>query len=431
MISDDPTITHHISVKRVRYYIFLRDVLILALTTFGGAQAHLAHFHKILVKKRGYLSDAHLMEINSLCQILPGPASTQTLIAVGFKIGGPNLAYLSLLVWILPAVILMTAAAMMMSTIQQNNWSTDFTRYIQPMAVGFVSYGAYIISLKTVNTKTGIALMIVAAVVSYYIQTPYIYPIIIIGAGLLTSMKFRSQPKERKEKVHVNWANLLLWGGVLIFAAALGGITKALPVKLFENFYRNGSLVFGGGQVLAPLLYTEFVEIKDGEESKVTALRSKLKEKYSPKPYHRPISHDEFLSGYAIAQALPGPSFSFSAYIGALSARDYGIGGEIVGALMSAIGIFLPGTFMIFFVIRFWDGLKKYRPVRASLEGITAAAAGLVAASAIILFQPLENTFLNFGVTIATFCLLVFTKIPSPLIIVGGLVLGFVFGKGA
>lgn len=367
------------------------------------------------------------MELNSLCQILPGPASTQTLISVGFKIGGPNLAYLTLLVWILPAVTFMTAAAMLMSSIQEKNWSVEFTRYIQPMAVGFVSYGAYMISLKTVNTKTGIALMIAAAVVSYYIQTPYIYPIIIIGAGLITSMKFRSQPKETKQKLRVNWANLLLWGGVLVVAAALGGITKALPVKLFENFYRNGSLVFGGGQVLAPLLYTEFVEIPDDvDESKVSALRSKLKEKYAPKPYHTPISHHEFLSGYAVAQALPGPSFSFAAYIGALSARNYGVGGEIVGALMSAIGIFLPGTFMIFFVIRFWDSLKKYRPVRASLEGITAAAAGLVAASAIILFQPLENTFLNFGVTIATFALLVFTRVPSPLIIVGGLALGLV-----
>ena len=97
-----------------------------------------------------------------------------------------------------------------------------------------------------------------------------------------------------------------------------------------------------------------------------------------------------------------------------------------MGALMSALGIFLPGTFLIFFVIRFWDGLKKYRPVRASLEGITAASAGLVAASAIILFQPLENTFLNFAVTIVTFCLLAFTKVPSPLIVLGGLILGFV-----
>jgi chromate transporter len=141
---------------------------------------------------------------------------------------------------------------------------------------------------------------------------------------------------------------------------------------------------------------------------------------------HSPLSNREFLSGYAVAQAIPGPLFSFSAYIGALSSRKYGIGGQLLGAIMSAIGIFLPGTFLIFFVIRFWDSLKQYRGVRASLEGITAASAGLVAASAIILFQPLENTVLNFGVTIATFALLIFTKIPSPLIILAGLILGLI-----
>jgi chromate transporter len=415
-------------IQRVRYYIFLRDVLMLAFTTFGGPQAHLAHFHKVLVQKRKYLSEEDLMELNSLCQVLPGPASTQTLTGIGFKIGGPTLAYLTLIVWILPAVLIMTAAAILMASIQEKNWSIEFTRFIQPMAVGFVSYGAYMISLKTVKTRTGVALMILAGVISYYVQTPFVFPAIIAGAGLVTSLKFRRQPKEEKERMKVDWANFLLWAGVLIFAAALGGITKALPVKLFENFYRNGSLVFGGGQVLAPLLYTEFVEPIDQDDSpsRVSELKTKIKRTYAPKPFHHPISHNEFLSGYAIAQALPGPVFSFSAYIGALSSRNYGLGGEVLGALMSAIGIFLPGTFLIFFVIRFWDSLKKYRAVRASLEGITAASAGLVSASAIIMFQPLQNTFLNFAVTIATFCILVFTKIPSPFIILGGLVLGFV-----
>jgi chromate transporter len=159
-------------------------------------------------------------------------------------------------------------------------------------------------------------------------------------------------------------------------------------------------------------------------DTKASKLKTQLKRQYAPKPFHHPISHDEFLSGYAVAQALPGPVFSFSAYIGALSSRNYGIGGELLGAVMSSLGIFLPGTFLIFFVIRFWDSFKKYRGVRASLEGITAASAGLVATSAIILFQPLENTFLNFAVCVATFILLAFTKIPSTIIILGGLVLG-------
>ena len=413
-------------IQRVRYYIFLRDVLLLSVTTFGGPQAHLAHFQKILVQKRGYLSDKELMELNSLCQILPGPASTQTLTAVGFKIGGPNLAYLTLLVWIFPAVLLMTLAALLMTSFQEQNLSTDFTRIIQPMAVGFVSYGAYMISLKTVNTKTGVALMIIAGVLSYFIQTPFIFPAIIIVAGLVTSLKFRAHPKEQKTKIRLNWSNFLLWAGVLIFAAVLGGVTKALPVKLFENFYRNGSLVFGGGQVLAPLLYTEFVEETEEADpgTKVAELKSRIKRQYAPKPLHTPLTPKEFLSGYAVAQAMPGPVFSFSAYIGALSSRSSGIGGELLGALMSALGIFLPGTFLIFFVIRVWDSLKQYRGVRASLEGITAASSGFVAASAIILFQPLDNTVLNFGITIATFCLLVFTKVPSPLIILAGLVIG-------
>jgi chromate transporter len=325
----------------------------------------------------------------------------------------------------------MTGAAIFMSNIQTKNLSLDFTRFIQPIAVGFVSYGAYAISLKTISSKTGIAVMITAAVVSYFVQTPFIFPLILLIAGLVTALKYKKQPKdEREKKLVVPWSNFMLWVSVLIFAAVLGGITKALPVKLFENFYRSGSLVFGGGQVLAPLLYTEFVDDRLSDESegqsKASALKTKLKTRYSPKPYHHPISHDEFLSGYAFVQALPGPLFSFAAYIGALSSRDYGIGGALVGAIMSSIGIFLPGTFLIFFVIRFWTSLKKYRAVRASLEGITAASAGLVSASAIILFQPLENTVLNFATTIITFCLLAFTRIPSPFIIIGGLILGLI-----
>jgi chromate transporter len=375
-------------------------VLKLALTAFGGPHAHLAHFQKIFVDQRRYLSEGDLMELNSLCQILPGPSSTQTLTAIGFRIGGPNLAYLTLLVWVLPSVIFMGLAGIFLSSIQEKNWSLEFTRFILPMAVGFVSYSAFTISLKTVRTKTGIFLMVAAGVASYFFQTPYVFPIILICAGLITAVKFKAQPKEEKEKFKIDWSNFLIWVGVLVFAAVIGSISGALPIRLFENFYRNGSLIFGGGQVLTPMLYTEFVEYK----------------KY--------LSSSEFLSGYALVQSLPGPVFGFTSFIGSLSMRNYGIGGELLGAFMSAAGIFLPGTFLIFFVIRFWESLKKYRAVRASLEGITAASSGLVAAAAIIMFQPLENTFLNFAFTVGTFAVLAFTKIPAPFIIIGGLILG-------
>jgi chromate transporter len=373
-------------------------------TTFGGPQAHIAHFMKVLVEKRNYLSEEDLIEINALCQVLPGPTSTQTLSAIGFRLGGPNLAYLTLLIWILPAVILMTLAGILM-TLFEGNMSFNFTRFVPAMAVGFVSYAAYSMAVKSVNTRTGVMLMIAAGVVSYFIRSPFFYPAAILLAGFVTAFKYKEQPKKDKIPMTIRWENFLLWAGVLIAAATLGHFTDSLPIRLFENFYRNGSLIFGGGQVLTPLLYTEFVELKAYLDAK------------------------QFLSGYAIAQSLPGPVFSFSSYIGALSMQTAGSGisGQILGAFTSAAGIFLPGTFLIFFLIRFWDGLKKYRAVRASLEGITAASAGLVAAAAVFLFQPLDNTFLNYAFTIGTFALLTFTRIPSGLIIVIGLLLGLIF----
>lgn len=401
--------------KQVRYYIFLKDVLWLALISFGGPQAHLAHFQKILVDKRKYLSEADLMELNSLCQILPGPSSTQTLTAVGYKIGGPNLAYLTLLIWVLPSFLFMAFAGIFLSTIQEKNWSLEFTRFIQPMAVGFVSYAAYSFSLKTVHTKTGVAILVSSALVTYFIRSPFVFPVILLVAGLVTAVKFRAQPKEEKKKINIQWSNFLLWIGVLLLAAALGGATKSRPILLFENFYRNGSLIFGGGQALIPMLYAEFVKKEESDKEFLKSLEFRKKEY---------VNHEEFLTGYGFSQSLPGPVFSFSAFIGSLAMREYGIGGELLGALMSAAGIFLPGTFLIFFVIRFWDSLKKYRVVRASLEGLTAASAGLVAAAAVILFQPLENSFLNFAFTIGTFTALTFTRIPAPFIIIGGLILG-------
>jgi chromate transporter len=311
----------------------------------------------------------------------------------------------------LPSVAIMTAAGIIVSSLEAKQISFEFTRFIQPMAVGIVAYAAYTIGLKTVKTKTGIALMIVAGVATYFIKTPFVFPVTLLLAGFITAFKYRSHPKEEKKQFNIRWENFFLWIGVLVIVGVLGLITKALgygevllPIRLFENFYRNGSLVFGGGQVLTPMLYTEFVQ-------------------YAPKRY---LTSEEFLSGYALVQALPGPLFSFSAFIGALAMRDFGIGGEIAGAVMSALGMFLPGTFLIFFMIRVWESLKKYRPIRASLEGINAANTGLIAAGAILLFQPLDNTFVNFAMTIATFGLLAFTKFPSWAIILIGLALGFV-----
>ena len=403
-------------VQRVRNYIFLKDVLKLAVTCFGGPQAHIAHFQKLLVTEREYLTENDLNELYALCQVLPGPTSTQTLTAIGYRLGGAGLAYLTLLVWALPAVIIMTTAGLLVTSFEKKQISMEFTRFIQPMAVGFVGYAAYSISVKTVNTKLGLVLMVIAGVASYFIKTPFVFPITLLVAGVVTSFNYKAHPREEKKKISIPWNNFLLWIGVLVFAGVLGAFTKKtpelLPVRLFENFYRNGSLAFGGGQALTPMLYTEFVQF--AKPSPGEAER---------RPY---MDNEEFLTGYALAQSVPGPMFSFSSYIGTISMKRFGIGGQIIGAFICAAGIFLPGTFLIFFMIRVWESLKKFRPIRASLEGIFAANAGLVAAAAIILFQPLENTFTNFGFTIGTFCLLAFSRMPSWSIILIGLLLGFV-----
>ncbi|GAA4423063.1 chromate transporter [Pontibacter saemangeumensis] len=386
----------------LRYYIFLKDVLILALTSFGGPQAHIAMMFKLLVDKRRYLSEKDLIELNALCQILPGPTSTQTITAIGFKIGGPNLAYLTLFVWIMPAATIMALAALGISYLQKQGISLDFLRIILPMAVGFVAYAAYVISLKVVTTKTAIVLMVISAILVYFFSSPWVFPMLLLAGGAVTALRFKQHPLEKDKKLHIQWANFILYVGVLVTAAVLGGATSSLPVRLFENFYRNGSLVFGGGQVLIPLLFTEFVDFKGY------------------------LTGEEFLSGYAIVQALPGPTFSFCSFVGSLAMRQYGLPGQLLGSFVATLGIFLPGTFLIFFVIRFWDELKKYRVVRASLEGISAVSSGMVVAAAIQLYHPIENTPLNFGIVVATFCLLLFTKIPAPALILTGLLLGII-----
>jgi len=389
--------------RRVRHYIFLKDVFLLSLSAFGGPAAHLALFFKILVKKRAYLTEEELIDLNSFCQILPGPASTQTLTAVGFKIGGPRLAFLTLLVWILPAVTIMTLGGIFITYLEYKKIPLGFTKYLWPISVGFVAFAAYKICVTVVNTRTAITILIITSVASYFVRNPAIFPIVLVLGGFITSFRFKKHPKEEnREPLKVQWSNLILYGTIFIGAALLGFITHALPIRLFENFFRNGSLTFGGGQALSALLYKEFVQFKGY------------------------LSNDEFLSGYALLQVLPGPLFSFSAFIGALAMRDYGVGGQILGSIAATAGIFLPGTILIFFIIRFWERLKSYRVVRASLEGINAASAGIVISTAFILFQPLEGNMINYLIVAATFALLLFTKIPSPFIIAVGLCAGLV-----
>ncbi|MBC8112207.1 MAG: chromate efflux transporter [Verrucomicrobia bacterium] len=391
-----------ISIRRIRYLIFLKDIGLLSVTCFGGPQAHIAMFLELLVRKRAYLSEAELIELQALCTILPGPTSTQTLTAIAFKIGGPNLAYLTLFVWIAPAVTFMTTIALSVSYLERQGISLNFARFLEPVAVGLVIHGGYQIAHKVLRNASGLGLALVACLVAYLIRSPFVAPVIVLLGGIITAVEYRKlERKETKVPLKIEWSNFVLFLSVPVLAAVAGGISHWLPIRLFENFYRNGSLIFGGGDVLLPLLFTEFVQFKGY------------------------LTQDEFLPGLALARVVPGPVFAFTAFIGVLSMREYGLGGQLLGSLMATAGIFLPGTFMIFFVYRFWDQLKQYRIVRASLEGITAAGIGLIAASALILLQSMHTEPINYLIVVISFLLLQYTKIPQPFLILGALLAGF------
>ncbi len=381
----------------------------IAWTAFGGPQAHIAMFFERFVERRGYLTEEELIELNALCQLLPGPTSTQTITAVGFKIGGVGLALLTLLIWATPAVSIMTLAAIGLTYLQRNDISIQFTRFIRPMAIGFISFAALKIATKVIKTKTAVILMIIAAVTAYHLHYPIVFPLLIVAGGLVTTFRYKEYPKQTDKNIRIKWHYLTLF---VVFFVIFGVLSEAsgrwLPFRLLENFYRTGSFIFGGGQVLIPLLFTEFVNIK------------------------RLLSAKEFMAGYAFSQTVPGPTFCFAAFVGALCMRDFGVMGEIAGAFIASIGVFLPGTLLIFFVIQFWDELKKYRAVRASLEGINATSSGLVVAAAFLMLMPIleqsaTTLFWDIFIMIATFLVLQFTKISPPIIVLTGLLLGLIF----
>jgi chromate transporter len=386
--------------RKIRFFIFLKDVFFLSLTCIGGPQSHFLFFIRRLVNYRKYLTEAELLELQALCSILPGPTSTQTLTAIGYKLGGKNLAYLTLLVWISPACIIMAGVAISLNFIEQGVLER-LTQFIRPMAVAFVIFAATSISVKSIDSKTSFTLMITAIVLGYYFRSPYLAPGVILFSGLIAATKYRRQNKIERSKFSFDFSDLISWGMLFLTLVFIGTVSQSLPIRLFENFYRNGSLAFGGGHILKPLLFNEFVEFK----------------KY--------LSADQYLSGIAISEIVPGPTFSIASYVGALSMHSEGLSGQVLGAFVASLGIFLPGIFMIFFTIKIWENLKKYRGIRASLEGVNAATIGLTFAAGISLFMPMSHSYKDIFTVIITLLLLYIEKIPSYAIIIFGILAGY------
>jgi chromate transporter len=391
--------------------LFLKNVALFALTAFGGAQAHMALLLKFFVKTHRFISEEELLELNALAQVLPGPASTQTLVGIAYKVGGIRLALTTFLIWILPSAAIMTAAAISYATLDHKERFAEIIKYIQPIALGIVAYGAFNLAKKVLASQLSIFLAISAVIVTLVLRNAYVFPIAILIGGMISSSI--ETPKEENELrmglfSNINRKKLIYFFGVLLFLALLGAIINrtspfSLPIRLFENFYRNGIVIFGGGQVLVPLMFTEFVQMKHY------------------------LNSSEFLSGFALQQALPGPTFSFTSYLSAISMKNFGYGfyGQIAGGLIGVIGINLPGLILVLFIVPFWDDLKKISRIKYSLSGINAVSVGFIIAAFMLLVVPIGLDLMSISIMVVTFLVLNYTKISPPVIVIAGIVLGY------
>ena len=388
--------------EKIKWRTFLKDVFICSLGAYGGPEAHYGVFTDQLVIKKKYLTEEEMVELIAVTGILPGPSSTQTIVAIGHKVGGPWLGLLTMLVWALPVLVVMTLLSFLSQFLLKMNLSQDGLRYIGPMAVGFILVAAYRIGRKVVTDKVTLALLLFGAITTYLIREPWIYPLVLILGGVVSVVTSGEKNLWNHVKLNPPWKYLIAFG---IFAGGSLILTLVWDnriIHLFESFYRYGYLVIGGGQVVVPLMYSELVEV------------------------NQYMTNQEFLTGFGLVQGLPGPMFSFSAYAGGMAARGGSTFTQILGAIAGGVGIFLPGILLIYFVYPVWENLKKIRGIKVSLRGITAVAGGLITISAIILMQKSGFTIDNILVVLVTSVLLISKKIPAPLIVIFALGLGFI-----
>lgn len=415
----------------LRHIPFLKAVFLHSITAFGGPQGHFAMMLKTFVHGRKDLTEEELLDLNSFCQLLPGASSTQTLTLIGYKRGGVALAVLTLVIWILPACVLMGGLSFLLEYINQKTLKTDIFKFIAPMAVGFLAFAAcYAFKIAVKNTVTQIIVLVTVIVCFIFFKAPGIFPLLILLAGIVTNLSSKRIPQIEIKPQKIKWWNI--WMFALIFIAA--GVTSEIarlhdwnnrrPVNLFENNYRMGSLVFGGGQVLIPFMYEQFVERPKSQR----VIRKNQDKKQSVVS----IDRDDFYTGAGIVRAIPGPVFSIASFTGGLAMKDHGAIMQVVGAAIGSIAIFLPSLLLVLFFYPVWHNLKKYAAVYRALEGINAAVAGIMIAATLYMMKDVSLTglntisMINLLVIGGTFCLLFFTKLPSPIIVMICLLLGII-----
>ena len=417
----------------LRHIPFLKTVFIHSCTAFGGPQAHIGMMLKNFVHRRPYVTQQELMEYTAFCQLLPGASSTQTITLIGYKRGGVVLAVLTLIIWILPASILMGALSFLLHYIDQKALNVDIFKFIPPMAVGFLVYAtvmAFNISIK--NTVTWVIMGVCAISTFLLFKQPWIFPLLIVLGGITTNLSRKRIPQVEQKPRKIKWWNFWLFGIIFITAGLFSETARKndwpnrAPVNLFENTYRMGSLVFGGGQVLMPMMYEQFSVRPHAMKTKDSAEVIR-------------IAKDDMYTGMGIVRAMPGPVFSIASFTGGMALKDYGTTPEertfmqLIGCLIGTVAIFLPSALLVLFFFPIWHNLKKYAAVYRSLEGINAVVVGIMIASTFYLMKDISlldvrlGSLINAVVIAGTFTLLQYTKIPPPFIVIGCLILGAVF----
>ena len=409
----------------LRHLPFLKAVLLHSVTAFGGPQAHLGMMMKTFVRCKPYVTEEELMEYNAFCQLLPGASSTQTLTLIGYKRGGVPLAVLTLIIWILPASILMGGLSFLLHYIDQRELGTDIFKFIAPMAVGFLAFAAFTAFPLAVNNFITWVIMLAGAATTYFLfGQAWVIPAVIISSGIVTNLSRKRIPQTEQKPRKIKWWNFWLFGIIFITAGIVSEMARKndwpnrRPINLFENTYRMGSLVFGGGQVLIPMMYEQW------------SVRPEVIKNKNPNAVQ--IDENDLYTGMGIVRAMPGPVFSIAAFTGGMALKDMGTEMQVLGCLIGMIAIFLPSALLVLFFYPIWNNLKKYAAVYRSLEGLNAAVVGIMVASTIYITKDISITelktvsLLNVGVMVGTFLMLNFTRIVPPFIVLACLLLGFV-----
>lgn len=411
----------------IRHIPFIKAVFLHSVTAFGGPQGHLGMMMKTFVDRRRDVSREELMEYVSFCQLLPGASSTQTLTLIGYKRGGVPLAVVTLIVWILPACFLMGGLSFLLVNIENTNINAGIFKFIQPMAIGFLAFAAFRAFKISVHNTITFIIMLVALVVTFLLfKAPWIFPLLIVMGGIATNFSDRRIPeKEVIKPRHIRWTNI--WVFVLVFLVA-GFLSEAArkqnwenraAFNLFENFYRFGSFVFGGGDVLIPLMLDQYVARPSSE-----AVQSR-----NPKVLK--VEREELLTGAGMVRAIPGPVFSIASFMGGMTMKKEGPARQLLGCIIGSVAIFLPSALLVLFFFPVWQNLKKFVVVYRALEGINATVVGIMLAATLYLLKDVSIisltrlSFINIGVITGTFLVLQLTKLPPPFIVVFCLLLGW------